>query len=319
MILDSVRRRAITEAHAGQTGDQPGDNDMSSGDDHVNRLPPASWELPHHLHRGSSEIDWCESNYAVSTTIAEFVNTFSNVLFIIIPPLLIILFQQYAKRTKSKAIYVIWLLLIVVGMASAYFHATLSFAGQMLDELAILWLICAGVSLWIPARYLPYLTSRYLPLQMNRYGFKWAMFAITIIGTILSCIKPVINAFALLAIGVPITVMLVVEMRRCQDEKIRRLGFRTCVLFVTAVCCWLNDRLLCDLWTKFRFPYLHGFWHILVFLSSYACCVLFAFFDASEIAPEFTPKLRYWPLDTFEFGVPYITLQSRTKEIKRDM
>ena len=141
----------------------------------------------------------CESNYAVSSFIAEFVNTFSNVLFLVIPPLLIVLFQQYAKQAETRAIYVIWMLLIAVGLSSAYFHATLSFAGQMLDELAILWLICAGFSLWVPARYL----SRFV--KMNRYCFKWSMFAVTVVGTGLACLRPVVNAFALMAFGIPVS------------------------------------------------------------------------------------------------------------------
>ena len=64
-------------------------------------MPAINWEL---IERGSSPIDWCEDNYTVSPYIAEFVNTFSNILFIIIPPLLIHLHQPYARHCGSGRI-----------------------------------------------------------------------------------------------------------------------------------------------------------------------------------------------------------------------
>lgn len=53
-----------------------------------------TWE---HLERGSSHVDWCEPNYLISSDIAEFINTISNVLFILGPPVLIFLFKEYGK------------------------------------------------------------------------------------------------------------------------------------------------------------------------------------------------------------------------------
>lgn len=85
-----------------------------------------------------------------------------------------------------------------------------------------------------------------------------------------------------------------------------RLGFRCAVIWVCAVTCWLNDRLLCDTWSAIHFPYLHALWHVLIFISSYTCLVLFAYFHAQYERPQAKVHLRYWPKDEFEFGVPFV-------------
>ena len=75
-------------------------------------------------------------------------------MFLVIPPLLIHLHQPYAK-CLGPGIQIMWLLLIVVGASSAYFHATLSLLGQLLDEIAILWVIMAGFAMWYPKAAMP--------------------------------------------------------------------------------------------------------------------------------------------------------------------
>lgn len=73
----------------------------------------------------------------------------SNFVFVLSSPVLLCLSQNYANNV-SRGIYVIWLLFAVVGLTSAYFHATLSLLGQLLDELSILWLLSAAFAMWLP-------------------------------------------------------------------------------------------------------------------------------------------------------------------------
>lgn len=105
----------------------------------------------------------------------------SNILFILGPPLLIYLFREYGKFVNSF-IHVVWTLLILVGLSSAYFHATLSFAGQMLDELTILWVFFGTFAVFVPKRYLP-------KIFKNRKRFCIAMFFFTLLSTFFSFYK----------------------------------------------------------------------------------------------------------------------------------
>ncbi|KOB78355.1 Alkaline ceramidase [Operophtera brumata] len=193
-----------------------------------------------HLERGSSPVDWCESNYSISPVIAEFVNTFSNVLFFLFPPVLMHLFQEYSKFC-NPAINILWVLLMVVGISSAYFHATLS---------------------------------------------------LVVISTGFLVMHPAANAFALMTLIVPSIGFLFKELHT-----------------FLALFCWVIDRLFCDAWLSIDFPYMHGVWHILIFIASYTALVLWAYINAVEERPEQKPQLRYWPRNDFELGVPYVSIK----------
>jgi len=62
--------------------------------------------------------------------------------------------RPYA-RLVSRGIYAVWLLQMVVGLGSLYYHCTLSLVGQLIDEIAILWVVMVAFGLWFPKMYMP--------------------------------------------------------------------------------------------------------------------------------------------------------------------
>ncbi|XP_065356993.1 alkaline ceramidase isoform X2 [Calliphora vicina] len=222
-----------------------------------------AWE---HLRPGSSPVDWCEGNYLISANIAEFVNTISNFLFLLLPPVLMYLFKEYG-RFVTQGIHVLWALLIIVGLSSMYFHATLSLIGQLLDELAILWVFMAAYSLFCPKKYFP------------RF-----------------C-----------------------KSNRVQDQRVYRLGLRSTAVWLIAVICWINDRMFCDVWSSISFPYLHGFWHVFIFIAAYTVLVVYAYFYVENELPQRRPLLKYWPVNDFELGIPFISIRNPGKEFTNNI
>ncbi|XP_033328539.1 alkaline ceramidase isoform X2 [Megalopta genalis] len=160
---------------------------------------------------GSSPVDWCERNYSISSSIAEFMNTLSNLVFLLLPPILMHLFRDYG-RFVNPGIHVIWFLLMIVGLSSAYFHATLSLIGQLLDELAILWVYMAGFCMFFPRRYFPNI------LHNDRKLLSICAMLPTLIATGLSFIHPAINAFALMSLGIPAFGFMIVELKRMRNH-----------------------------------------------------------------------------------------------------
>jgi hypothetical protein len=87
-----------------------------------------------------ASIDFCESNFTRSTSIAEIHNTWSSLTFIALPPLIGML---YSNPTKEMRFYVMYFILLVVGCGSIALHATLEAFPQSLDEVPMLHMNCA--------------------------------------------------------------------------------------------------------------------------------------------------------------------------------
>ena len=163
----------------------------------------------------------------------------------------------------------------------------------------------AGFALWYPKQAFP---LNWEKLPDGRRKFKYLCVIFSIISTFLGFIQPVrffqgkiiklkvflkvVNAFILLTLGVPTMCLLVLELKDEDNLRVISLGRRSITLWVLAVTCWVNDRMFCSWWASVGFPYLHGAWHILIFLASYTAVVLFAYFEVKNNMDYETPVLR---------------------------
>ncbi|GAB5359638.1 hypothetical protein AAMO2058_000560400 [Amorphochlora amoebiformis] len=86
----------------------------------------------------TATIDWCERNYVFSSYIAEFWNTISNFAIIALAWYGLVQARKYRLEMRFVMCY---LSLMIVGIGSTIFHCTLSYAGQMLDELPMIWAV----------------------------------------------------------------------------------------------------------------------------------------------------------------------------------
>ncbi|KAM9329536.1 alkaline ceramidase 1 [Gastrophryne carolinensis] len=258
--------------------------------------------------RHSSEIDWCETNYLHSEYVAEYYNTVSNISFLLVGPLMMYLLHPYACK-RSLMVHGVWILFIVIGLFSIYYHMTLSFFGQMLDEISILWVICLGYAIWFPQKYFP-------KLIRSRSHFGAAIFIVAVTSTLLSFVKPTINAYVLNSISFHIVFVLVKEIRKCTDRAIINLTVVSFCLWLVAISCWLSDRLFCNFWKRINFCYLHSFWHIFICLSVGHINTVFAYIDAQYEIPDCTLQLQYWPFKSIKIGLPYLAINSSKVEKK---
>ena len=199
-----------------------------------------------------------------------------------------------------KSIYVQWKLfhffLFQVGAFSAYFHATLSLLGQMLDEVAILWMLLASYSFFTPNRYRP---------AFYRDG--WAhiiSFVAAVMLTAAWFVAPQMNAYALFIVALPIILMQVSEIRVYKNPVTLQMTKLALLLTAVGFTAWIADKCLCGLWRSLKIPGLHNVWHLLVAIASYLDMTVFGFLRSSLDKPLSKPTIRYWPGKTT--GLPYV-------------
>ncbi|NXV80984.1 ACER1 ceramidase, partial [Atlantisia rogersi] len=257
----------------------------------------------------SAEVDWCENNFVRSPVIAEYYNTqtgpqFGHSLLLPSSHILLISICGVPKHHHPSPSPLSFLL---AGIFSMYFHMTLSYVGQLLDELSILWTLAVAYSFWYPKVYFPKCIK-------TRKHFFWLCGVTTVISTLMSFIKPAFNAYALNCIAFHLLYLTWRELKKCDDKRVHRMAAVMVMWWVLAISSWISDRWLCGLWQAINFPYFHSFWHVLIAMSLLYCCPLVIYFDVSYEMPSFKPKLSYWPSDSWPVVVPYVVLEEPHKQ-----
>ncbi|KAI3415345.1 hypothetical protein GPALN_004957 [Globodera pallida] len=245
-----------------------------------------------------SGMSWCESQsdnkYKIVPFVAEFANTVSNLPLVLFPLLNVFQLWPYLSRVNPLAIWP-HALLALNGMASAYYHATLSLFGQLMDELLLLHMINTCLIAYMPV------LDRVVPPKLQAYHrhIRLAIVLLSVMVSVLCFIKPAVNAFVLITFSLPAAFLVYFEGTRNGIPEAPHLINRIMLSWTMAITCWLADRLICELWLQLGTPYLHAVWHFLAAYAGYNVFVMFSLLDIKKRSAikqhGFSTSIRYFP------------------------
>jgi dihydroceramidase len=236
----------------------------------------------------TSTVDWCETNYAHLSYVAEFFNSVSSLAMVLAGVIGILLHRGVLERRFLLA----FAMVSVVGLGSIAFHATLWFQSQMLDELPMLYLALVMVFILIENR----------PQRRFGRGFPLALLAHAVLVTSLTALTrgklqfylfhASFASMELFALG---SVYLI--HRRSRDVRARRVFRIGMASYAVAIAVWMSDIRFCTTLNQtlpehgFPNPQLHAWWHVLVSCGFYALIIVIAHDRLKTLGQA--PELRF--------------------------
>uniref|UniRef100_A0A8D0E3A0 Alkaline ceramidase n=1 Tax=Salvator merianae TaxID=96440 RepID=A0A8D0E3A0_SALMN len=181
-----------------------------------------------------------------------------------------------------------------------------SYAGQLLDELSILWTLSLCYAFWFPEHYFP-------PFTKNRKQFIWMVLFVSICSTLMSFVKPALNAYALNSVALHFFYIVIKEFRKLKNTRVLRLGGVMTMWWALAISCWLVDKFFCSFCQRVNFCYLHSLWHCFMAIALMHCTPFVIYFDVYFTDPSMDPYVAYWPSEKSPLSLPYIKLQNAQK------
>lgn len=233
-------------------------------------VPPTTgfWGTP------TSTIDWCEENYVVSHYVAEWSNTLTNSIFVLLAAF--VTYSALRNRLETRFI-MIGLGFGLVGVGSWLFHMTLQYKYQLLDELPMVYATC------IPAWSI-FCEEKDSLKRTPSVAKQWTVGMLIFMGAnILTLIyliyrDPTIHQVGYAIINVIVIISAgILTSKHVQDPRARRnlhvsmlLGI---TLFLAGFFLWQLDVHFCSFWINIRRNFLqlplgillelHAWWHLL--------------------------------------------------------
>ncbi|GMM47605.1 alkaline dihydroceramidase [Pichia kluyveri] len=222
----------------------------------------------------TATIDWCEENYLFTPYIAEVINAFTNVFFV-----LLALHHIYSTFKNNHGVLYIFISIgfASVGIGSFMFHSTLHYEHQLMDELPMVWVTAIPFGyIWGWDKPQPWnfiwncgtllltsiFTYTYIFIYRNP-AFHQIFYAALNFGVIYKSIK---------------TMNRVIPDKEIRHRQFKLLGF-SFSLFAFGFLIWNLDNVYCSNLISWRRNYLgwpfgiilegHGWWHIFTGLGIY--------------------------------------------------
>ncbi|KAI8058649.1 alkaline phytoceramidase family protein [Gilbertella persicaria] len=244
----------------------------------------------------TSSVDWCEENYIHSEYIAEFWNTLSSLAMVALGWLGVALHHKSLGWRLSAG----YLLIVIVGIGSMLFHATLQFEHQMWDEVPMVWTAC--YLMWVLLSEHGY-QSQYHTIGISLY---------CALATFVTSQNKGTTQFYMFqsSFGIVMWTDLYFVYKiyyHTQLAHIKQLFHQGVYLLVLAISVWLFDANLCFVYAYLPNPQLHAWWHLLM------CSSLHYFFVAcgheSVVRRGDRAEIKY-----FLNMIPYVQQQKNHSE-----
>lgn len=247
----------------------------------------------------SSPLDWCEGNLEYHPWIVEFWNSMSSFVLAAVGVFGYLIYRQNKNIHKYEPqFFILWAMMVVVGLGSVWFHGTLSVAGQISDEVPIVVLAIIAVMM---ARPKIVWSGKSRDIMLS--GHNIIRFFVSF--TIFCLLFPVASHVFTLVCFPFCGYFFLTDYARSKNPLFRRLFILGFGSFSIAFGSWILDRVACEQITQFGkkylwgYPQLHAVWHLFMSVTVWFMIALGMMMRAEAEGVKFkyeAPKAGYIPL-----------------------